>query len=297
MNKSRKTIFKLLKAAIVILALGNLAALFLFQYKLPAFFQTQKETKPSPETREDSTNEVRYFIHLDTDTLTYDGTAALNLMQGVSLVSSDGKTPDSTVFAHIKTGNSLSQKIIEYSADTADGRITASRILDLSHYSGPSIILPDALPQIEEDELDSMLEALSKEESIHADDGYGNDITASVVCSYKQEAAHPDRIYYTFTVTNIFNDSFSAEASLTLDRTRPVIILSETTVTVPLHSDFDALSYVEDVIGTDGLSLLHLISIDGTVDTDAEGIYVLTFTAANSKGISAVPKKLTVIVK
>lgn len=302
MQQGKGTFFKIFKIAIVVLAFGNLAALFLFQYELPDLLLFKKETaqseeNPPTEPEEEVSEDIQYSIQLDTDTLTYDGTTELNLLEGVSLVSSDGTVSDNTIFAHIKTGNSLSKKVIEYSADTPDGQITTSRSLELNNYNGPSISLPDPLPQLEEDELDSMLSSISGYEDFYADDGYGNDITDAVSVSYTMDDNEPSQVLYTFTVTNTFNDSISVEAYLTLSDTRPVIILTENTVTIPIHSSFNGLNYVESARDIDGSSLFDRIHIVGDVDVDTAGTYVLTYSITTRDGVASLPKELTVIVE
>lgn len=302
MKQGKQKIFKVLKTAIVILSLGNLAALFLFQYELPQFFQLKKEEPEqtediTPDVPEDSAEDIQYSIQLDTETLTYDGSTELNLLDGVSLVSSEGEVSDIDIFAHIKTGDSLSTKIIEYSADTEKGQITASRTLELSNYNGPSITLPESLPQLEEDELDSMLSSISDYEDFYADDGYGNDITSAVSVSYTRDEDDPNRICYTFTVTNTFNDTVSEEAYLTISGSRPVITLKQSTVTISVGSTFNALNYVENAVDVDGSSLFHRIHIVGSVDADTVGTYTLTYSVTTTEGNSSLPKELTVIVE
>lgn len=301
MKQGKQTIFKVLKIAIVILSLGNLAALFLFQYELPQFFHSKAEPEQieevTPDVPEESTEDVQYSIQLDTETLTYDGSTDLNLLDGVSLVSSEGAVSGIDIFAHIKTGDSLSSKIIEYSADTEAGRVTASRTLALSNYNGPSITLPESLPQLDEEELDSMLGSLSEYEDFYADDGYGNDITSAVSVSYTRDNSDPSRVCYTFKVTNSFNDSVSAEAYLTITGSRPVITLKESTVRISVHSSFNGLNYVENAVDADGSSMFHRIHITGKVDTDTPGTYTLTYSVTTSDGVSSIPKELTVIVE
>lgn len=300
--KQKKNIFKLFKAAVVVLALCNLIALFVFQYELPGIpAAAPKETSDIPEdvgAAESASEETAYSFAFDEDPLVYDGTSRLDLLDGVSIISPDGpSTADAKIFAHIKTGTSVSKKIIEYSADTADGRISAQRNLELTGYKGPSIKCPDSLPQMETSQLDSVLALLPSDGSFSADDGFGNDITASVKASWERDASDSNLIHFTFSVTNSFNDTVSAQRDFTLIRTKPIIALSESAVTIDLNSAFNALNYVTAAEDVDGTSLFQTILINGTVNTQEAGEYVLTYTASSPSGAVSDPAELIVTVK
>ena len=287
MNSKRLFILKII---ISVLALANLAALFLFNYENPF----AKKDSRQPSTAVESSKETGYRFQFDTDTLSYDGTAKLDLLDGVSLVSSDGETSDIKIFARIQAGNSFSRKTIEYSADTDDGQITATRSLNLSGYNGPFITLPDTLPSITEEQLDSVLSTMT---DIYADDGYGNDITDSIQASYTLASDGSGNAHYKFSVTNVFNDSTLVEADLSLGATKPVLTLLKTSVTIEAGDDFNPLRYVDSAVDTDGSSLSQRIRISGTVDTETPGTYVLTFTVSSPSGEISDPKELTVIVE
>lgn len=298
MQKGKRIIFSVLKLFVVVLAAGNLIALFLFDYKLPDFLKFPKEeASQESASSEQYDTDSGYSIQVDSDPLTYDGTAPLDLMSGVSLVSPDGSSSDGEIFAHIKTGDSVSQKIIEYTADTDSGQITASRTLELLNYNGPSIRLPDPLPQVEDEQLDSILTLMPSDETFYADDGYGNDITKAVTASYTVDENDASIVHYIFTVTNSYNDTVSSAADLSLTRTKPVIALKESAVTIPLNSGFDALSYVSVAEDVDGSSLFTRIQIQGQVNTAEAGEYILTYFVTSQSGESSAPKELKVTVQ
>ena len=143
MKKKENTFSKVMKIILTIIALLNLAALFLFHYELPGFLSAAGN-EPSDEARETTApaagaSASGYSFQFDTDPLVYDGQTGLDLLSGVTLVSSDGQTSDAEIYAQIMSGDSLSRKTIEYSADTENGQVTASRGLELSAYAGPSI--------------------------------------------------------------------------------------------------------------------------------------------------------------
>lgn len=297
MKKKENTFSKVMKIILTIIALLNLAALFLFHYELPGFLSAAGN-EPSDEARETTApaagaSASGYSFQFDTDPLVYDGQTGLDLLSGVTLVSSDGQTSDAEIYAQIMSGDSLSRKTIEYSADTENGQVTASRGLELSAYAGPSISLPEELPDLEESQIDSVLSLLS---GLYADDGYGNDITDSVTASYTM-GEDGMTLHYTFSVTNLFNDTATAAADLSLTASKPVIRLTDTAVTIPAGSSFEPLAYVDSAVDVDGSSLSHRIYIRGSVDTETPGIYTLTYTATSEDGTASDPRELTVTVQ
>lgn len=296
MRRGTKIISGFFKLLIVILAVGNLAALFLFDYKIPDFLKSPEAATSEEDSSQQEDTAPVYSIQMDSDTLTYDGNARLDLLSGVTLTGPDGAVSDGEIFAHIKTGDTVSQKIIEYTADTDDGRVTASRTLMLQNYNGPSIHLPETLPQISDEQLDSVLTLMPSDGSFHADDGYGNDITSAVTASYTMDDSNSGVIHYVFSVTNSYNDTVSVPADLSITRTKPIITLKESAVTVPLNSGFDALSYVASAEDVDGSSLFTRIQIQGSVNTGTAGEYVLTYMVTSPSGAVSDAKELKVTV-
>ena len=170
----------------------------------------------------------------------------------------------------------------------------------LENYAGPSIHLPDALPEVDESTLGDMLTLLMDDPDFSAEDGYGSDLRNAVVMTYEADNETGTSVHYVFTVTNSFNDVASAEGSVTLNA-KPVIVLTQSEVTIRRGAPFtnaSALSYVASATDTDGSSLAQYIGIDGSVDSTTAGRYTLTYTARSQVGSgSSVPKTLTVIVE
>ena len=305
MGTSKKDHRHILKIAVSILALLNLVALFVFHYELPEFFHASRPEKEVASTDDtggtesvpDTATDQGYSIQLDSDTLTYDGSSQLELLQGVSLVDAQGSPVDGEIFASITTGGSLDEKIITYSADTEQGQITARRSLKLQNYSGPTITLPETLPDITEEQLDSLLSYMPSDGTFAALDGFGNDITSSVKFKYATSESEPSLYHCTFTVTNMFNDSAAAEMDLSLNATRPVLTLTERAVTLSTNSSFNALSYVATAVDREGNSLFQRISIDGEVNTAVPGVYTLTYYVIDENGETSVPMTLEVTVE
>lgn len=296
MKKKQLTRFQLLKAGVIGFSLVNLAALFLFQYKLPAFTSKTETSDTETSKSVQDTDVSACQFQFESDTLTYDGTSELDLLEGVSIVSSEGETCDAEIFAHIATGDSMEQKKIMYSADTSQGQISATRTLSLINYQGISISLPD-LPELEESQLDNILTYMPTDGTFYAEDGYGNNITDAISVEYTIDADNPSIVHYFFSVTNLFNDTASASKDLIINSDRPILVLKEKDITIAKNSSFQALSFVEKAQDSEGNSLFHRINIEGKVDTSKAGTYTLTYTASTTDGVTSIPQVLTIVVE
>lgn len=294
-----KTFFiYLFKFLVVMLAVGNLVALFIFDYKIPDFLRPAL-SEFYPEQIPTQVEEVptKPMFQFTSDTLTHDGTSTLDLLDGVSLIKSDGSVSNLDIFVHIKTGSSLTQKIIEYTADTSQGQVSAERKLELKNYSGPKLKLPDSLPEITEEQLDTILSLMPTDGSFYADDGYGKDITNAVTTEYTVDLNDPSTIHYVFSITNSFNDTVSVSADLTLQRTRPVILLSNDFITIERNTEFNPLEYIILAEDIDGTSLLQKVKIDGELNLRVPGQYTLTYTVTSDDKITSLPQTLTVVIQ
>lgn len=294
-----KTFFiYLFKFLVVMLAVGNLVELFIFDYKIPDFLRPAL-SEFYPEQIPTQVEEVptKPMFQFTSDTLTYDGTSTLDLLDGVSLIKSDGVVSNLDIFVHIKTGSSLTQKIIEYTADTSQGQVSAERKLELKNYSGPKLKLPDSLPEITEEQLDTILSLMPTDGSFYADDGYGKDITNAVTTEHTVDLNDPSTIHYVFSITNSFNDTVSVSADLTLQRTRPVILLSNDFITIERNTEFNPLEYIILAEDIDGTSLLQKVKIDGELNLRVPGQYTLTYTVTSDDKITSLPQTLTVVIQ
>lgn len=286
-----------IKLTIIALALINLIALFVFDYKLPDFFKFGKDSADVNSQIADSTEEPAYKISFDTDTITYNGTAALDLMSGVTVTDASGNVSDVEVFANIVTADYIDEKEIVYSINTDSGQVTATRKLKLENYSGPSLVIPETLPQVSEEELDKMISLMPADETFHARDGFGKDITAQIVASYTIDPNDPRVVHYIFSITNIFNDKISIPADITINSDRPILVLKQNEVTVSKGTAFQPLDYIERAESQQGADLIHTIEVSGNVDMNTPGKYTLTYTITGDTGVQSIPQKLNVTVE
>lgn len=280
------------KIIIVGLAVINLIALFGFDYKLP--FINRQEGVNSDITNVTGTPD--YNITFDTEEISYDGTGELNLMNGVVVTGPEGVVENAEVFANIVTADALNKKQVTYTLDTAGGQVSASRMLTLNNYTGPTLTLPEEMPEAEESELDTYLSLMPTDGSFSAKDGFGKDITAQVSSSYTIDPENPSVVHLVFTVTNMFNDKVSVPYDLTIDSNRPILVLKQSSVTISKGSSFQPLDYVERAESQAGQDLLNTISVEGVVDTNTPGKYVITYEI-NDNQTKSIPQKLEVVVE
>lgn len=288
-----KNTIKYIKITISVLAILNLAALFLFQYKLP--FGGKADEADEAEITADTTD-LTWAFQFDTDPLIYDGSEKLNLLDGVSLVDPSGQTSDVEIFVHITTEGSLSSKTIEYSADTDDGRVTATRSMELSNYTGPEITINDGLSTTEITDVNDIAQSLIESGDLKATDGYGSDISDAISATYTRDASTPTLIHCSFTITNIFNDMKSLDIDLTQVLSKPLVVLKDSKITVNKGQSFDPSSMIEAIINTDGTLINDQVEISGTVNVSTPGTYTLTYTAYNYSWIYSDPVTLEVTV-
>ncbi len=325
MNDNSNLRTRILKWVVSLLAIANMVLLFVFNYNIPGLSglfsrgsQAQEsvygepggnEAIPGMESlvgssstaeaavsTEEETEPASYQFYFDPETLTYDGQGSLNLLEGVSLVSDTGMESEAKIFASIVSGSSRSEKTITYTADTESGRTEASRRLKLVDYEGPSIELPEVMPVVDDSTKDNILALMTGDQSISADDGFGNDISGAVTVKYNTDSTTPRTLYYIFTVKNTFDDSAEASAEVTLELSKPVVMLTQKAVQIDAGEAFNPLSYVSYAIDTDGTSLSTSIQIQGAVDSYTPGTYTLNFIATNGAGVQSDPAELTVTV-
>ena len=284
------------KIAIVGLAIINLMALFVFEYEVPEILKFWDKKDEVIINESDNADTSAYFITFESEELVYDGTNELNLMSGVSVNKPDGPVTNTEVFANIVTADSLNQKEVVYSIDAPDGQVKASRKLTLVNYTGPSLVLPETMPEVKEADLDTYVTLMPTDGTFVAKDGYGKDITAQVSADYTIDAANPTVVHFVFSVTNMFNDRVAVPADITIDSDRPILVLKQSLVTIAKGGSFQPLDYIEKAETQSGADLLHTMAVEGNVDVNTPGKYSITYTVEDN-GIKSVPQKLEVVVE
>lgn len=218
-------------------------------------------------------------LEFENEALHYDGTGALNLMEGVRAVDADGSDVTDQVTAVVSAGDNMTKKRIRYSVFSDDGEETVGyRQLILENYAGPGIETADTL-SLDAEELSDPAVHLSESGQMTVQDGFGKDAADQV--TWIREKTAPGTYDITFTYVNQFSD--------TAERTVPVSVNGETedlTITllteeavIPLGAEFDPEDYLEisDPTGSAGS-----VQVTGEVDTEREGRYSVYYTVISS---------------
>lgn len=254
--------------------IGAAAAVLLAAVLIISLWLGRQQTK-TPGEEPDGT--VR--LEFENEALHYDGTGALNLMEGVRAVDADGSDVTDQVTAVVSAGDNMTKKRIRYSVFSDDGEETVGyRQLILENYAGPGIETADTL-SLDAEELSDPAVHLSESGQMTVQDGFGKDAADQV--TWIREKTAPGTYDITFTYVNQFSD--------TAERTVPVSVNGETedlTITllteeavIPLGSEFDPEDYLEisDPTGSAGS-----VQVTGEVDTEREGRYSVYYTVISS---------------
>lgn len=157
-------------------------------------------------------DDIRDAFGFDPDTLIYDGIGDIDFLQGVTLEGYNEEQLKKMVYIRISTGDSLSEKIIEYTADTDDGRVRSMRNLLLRNYNGPSIVLPDEMPTVTMGTVDHIKDLMPEGKTYRVDDGFGNDAREHVQIDAARSPMNSSEVNYTFILENAFGDRTVAKA-------------------------------------------------------------------------------------
>lgn len=218
-------------------------------------------------------------LEFENEALHYDGTGALNLMEGVRAVDADGSDVTDQVTAVVSAGDNMTKKRIRYSVFSDDGEETVGyRQLILENYAGPGIETADTL-SLDAEELSDPAVHLSESGQMTVQDGFGKDAADQV--TWIREKTAPGTYDITFTYVNQFSD--------TAERTVPVSVNGETedlTITlltdeaeIPLGTEFDPEDYLEI---SDPTGSASSVQVTGEVDTEREGRYSVYYTVISS---------------
>lgn len=286
-----------LQHILTIAACLNLIFLFVFHYELPSFFKHKlSSSNQFAQTQSDSKEET-LSIQFDNNELTYSGEGNLNLTKGLVVTNADGTEVKADLFSEISEGKTKNQKIVQYIAEDSDGNTgTATRILHLKNYKEPSIQLQGDLPSIDDSELSSLTAMFRDSRLITAEDGYGNDITSSLEVQYTIENQSATELALTMQVTNLFNDTATYTTIVPLHRTKPLIILKETSIHLDIGTAFLPISYVASATDNAGNDISTAVYTEGEIDTSLPGTYRITYKLKDEAGKEADPVSLKITV-
>lgn len=209
--------------------------------------------------------------------LIYDGTGDLDLLQGVTLKGYNAQDLKTMVFTRIYAGDTLSEKVIEYTAETKDGRARSTRALRLDNYSGPKITMPREIPKVIPGTIDGFASLLKAKDGYGVDDGFGNDMRDHVDVSYERDQRDSALIHYTVAFENMFGDRDVEKTDVVLSGVPARLILTASQITMNTGETFNPAYYVELAENADGGSALEQVLVRGRVDTSRPGDYSIIY--------------------
>lgn len=295
------------KKVIAVLAVINLIFLFVFDYHIPGLsrvfgkMKTEENHALQTDTGQVDVSEGNGSVRITfaEETLTYDGTGELDLLDGVLVEDADGNALDTKdLFAEVQEGSNKDSKIITYTYQDQEGNpVKAQRNLELQGYAGVSIAVPEELPDLTEKELASPTEAFLTKGLLAAKDGYGKDISANVKGKVAFKTAEGPYFDITFSVTNMFQDKASTTVRVKANLSKPIIGLTKTSVSIKKGEAFHATDYVEYALDKDGKDLSARLQVDDTgLKMNEAGTYTVTYKLQNAANEAADEVALTVKV-
>ncbi|MDO4804322.1 MAG: bacterial Ig-like domain-containing protein [Lachnospiraceae bacterium] len=222
-------------------------------------------------------------FRFDPEKIIYDGMGDLDLLEGVSL---EGYTVDELkdiVFIKVYKGDTLSEKIVQYTAETETGKVRSTRPLTLYRYEGPEIHVPKELPTVTRDLANHFGDLLAAESEYYVDDGFGNDVHEHAEISYKRDATKSAVLNYTISFENMFGDKVSENVDVTLTGVPAYLELTEPEVILKKGESFDLSRYVARAEFADGGDASYAILYNGSVDASKVGTYEVEYELEGEK--------------
>lgn len=209
--------------------------------------------------------------------LSYDGTGDLDLLEGVTLEGYSAQELKPLVFTRIYKGESLSEKVIEYTAETDKGKIRSTRPLKLYNYNGPKVHIPNDLPEVTRKGIDRFGELLATKSGYAVDDGFGKDVRDHAEIEYEMDAKESSLVHYAISFANMFGDSDVVKVDVSLSGVPAYLSLTEPEVTLNVGNVFNPADYVARAELADGTAAFEAVRYKSNVNTAKKGIYKVTY--------------------
>ena len=222
-------------------------------------------------------------FEFDPEELSYSGVGDIDFLEGVIL---EGYAPEELkekVFIRIYAGNTLSEKTIQYTAETEAGTVRSTRALKLYNYSGPKIKIPKDLPAVTrqlEGKFDNLL--LTKSEYA-VDDGFGNDVKEHAAITYEADARRSEVVHYTISFENMFGDRDVEKVDVSISGVPAYLTITEPEVTLSVGDQFDPSLYIVRAEYADGRDALPDVTYSGKVDLSKAGTYEVMYELEGEK--------------
>lgn len=300
---SKNSVFKMVRILVAIAAILNLFLLFGFNYgltDLPAVSAEENagvssvsETAAASESTVIPDTTAELDTSVETETSTEPETPAESETSTDSESSTESETAletevptESETSARMENSKNEKNETDVSNAETANKTTT---------YEGPVLKLTGEIPAIPASDLKKLPVLLAKQGILTAEDGYGNDIAASVTIRYQMDYRSQGTLKAQCSLTNGKGDSTSLEFTFKPILTEPLMLLSKNKVTLQKGDKFDYLDYISVAMDTNGASLSKVIRLSGSVDTATPGTYEMIYRITGSSGQTS-EAKLTVTV-
>lgn len=234
-------------------------------------------------SEEQETDSVRDSFIFNPPELVYDGNGELDLLEGVSLEQYSLEELKKNTYVRIYAGENLSNKTIEYTVDTEEGRIRSKRALHLINYEGPTIALPDELPTVTMSTVEQMAELIKSEGDYKADDGFGNDARDYVQIDAEKSYVNSAEIQYTFILENAFGDRTVAKADALISDVPATIVLTASEVNIRVGDIFYPEVYIAEAIDSNGQSIVDEVMYNNDVVIEEPGEYAVEYELRGQK--------------
>lgn len=144
-------------------------------------------------------------LTVDGETLEFDGNGIFDPMKGVKAIDCDGKDISYKVAVAYIMERDIEKKTVRYTVyNSAGEKLVAERELELSGYQGPDIAF-DAIESVNFEDLEDIVVIMGGNGLLHGDDGFGNDTTECIACSYELSQEGSSAIV-TLSLQNVFGD-------------------------------------------------------------------------------------------
>ena len=260
--------YTLLKITTSVVCIAIVAGLFFFGDRLSP--DDGKSGAGQEETYKDA-------FRFDPEELSYDGTGELDLLDGVTLEGYTARELEGMVFTRIRAGDSLSEKKVQYTAETEGGKVRSFRPLRLRNYSGPKIRIPNSLPEVTRNLAGNFGKLLMVKDGYVVDDGFGNDVRQYAEIVYEADDRESARIHYTISFENMFGDRDVAKVDVILTGVPAYLTLTDSEIVLPVRGEFDPAAYIESAVYADGSDAMAEVLCSGNVDTSKAGTYEVVY--------------------
>ncbi|MGN0334698.1 MAG: hypothetical protein ACI4DV_03410 [Lachnospiraceae bacterium] len=144
-------------------------------------------------------------LTVDQEKMEFDGNGIFDPMKGVKATDCDGKNITYKVAVAYVMNSDIQKKTVRYTVYTSAGeKLVAQRELELSGYKGPDIAC-ETVDSISFEELERIASVLAGNGMLKGDDGFGNDATGGIACSYELDQQTGSAMI-TLSLQNLFGD-------------------------------------------------------------------------------------------